>query len=190
MAALPVASDLARLARRLGRSTVAVLGPAGPVGSGVVWDAGGLVVTNAHVVRRPARVRDPEGRLLTARLVGWDPERDLAALVVGAPLVPAVIGDAETLRPGDLVIALGHPGGGEGALAMGVLHAGGRPGGGRFIQADIRLAPGNSGGPLADARGRVIGVNAMIANGLALAIASGVVGAFVAGLRRAAPVGA
>ena len=180
---------LGRVAERLRRSTVRVLGRAGPLGCGIVWDGHGLIVTNAHVVRRSTRVAGPDGRLRVARLVAWDPERDLAALAVedDGTLTGAEIGDAEALRVGDVVIALGHPGGLVGAVTVGVVHATGpraSPNSQRLIQADLRLAPGNSGGPLADARGRVVGVNAMIAGGLAVAIPSSVVAAFVAGLRR------
>ena len=192
MAAPAIDADLARVAERLRQSTVEVRGAGGGVGGGVVWNGDGLIVTNAHVVREPLRVVAPDRRVLPARLIGWDPERDLAALTVGAGagLVAALKGDPDVLRPGDLVLAVGHPGGVVGAVTVGVVHAileRGESPRRRFIQADLHLAPGNSGGPLADARGRVVGVNAMIAGGLAVAISTATVAVLLAGLRPREP---
>ena len=90
--------------------------------------------------------------------------------------------DADTLRPGELVFAYGHPLGVSHSLAMGALHGvvwDKRTGYLRFIAADIRLAPGNSGGALVDAEGKLVGVNSMIVGGLGVAIPAGVVHAFV-----------
>jgi serine protease Do len=102
--------------------------------------------------------------------------------VAAADLPAAVIGDSDALRVGELVFAVGNPLGVSGALTAGIVHtmgltemADGRP----WVQADIRLAPGNSGGPLADAQGRVIGINSMIVGGLALAVPSRVVERFL-----------
>lgn len=143
--------------------------------------------------------------LLPAKLLALDPSHDLAALSVRAAwLRPAEVGDSARLRVGELVVALGNPFGREGALTAGVVaarapvdleasaeHADpiapGGPGfrGGRrieteVIQADIRLYPGNSGGPLADAQGRVVGINSMVVGGLGFAIPSRTVQAFLA----------
>ena len=93
--------------------------------------------------------------------------------------MPAAIGDSDSLRPGHFVLALGNPLGLTGAISAGVAHAASRD----WVQADVRLAPGNSGGMLADAAGRVIGINTMIVHGLALAIPSNQVEAFVHRLR-------
>jgi serine protease Do len=147
-----------------------------------VWRSDGLIVTNAHVAQRGATVVLADGRVFDAELVRWDPERDLAALRIAASALPAAqVGDAETLRVGEMVFAVGNPLGLTGALTAGMIHAIGprhepRP---RWIQADLRLAPGNSGGPLADARGHVVGVNAMVAGGLALAVPSSTVERFL-----------
>ena len=108
-----------------------------------------------------------------------DPHRDLAELRIDATNLPsALVADSSQVRPGELVIAIGNPLGFVGALTTGVIHAVGpvrRHSSRSWVQTDVRLAPGNSGGPLADVRGRVIGINTMIAGGLALAIPSNIV---------------
>lgn len=171
----PLDSAAAALAATLARSTVEVrplgrgAGGGAAVGAGVVWHGDGLILTNAHVARGHVSVVLSDGRVLSARLVARDVERDLAALVVDATGLPAAeIGDSSALRVGELVVAVGNPLGLVRALSAGLVHAVGR----RAIQADLRLAPGNSGGPLADARGRVVGLNAMIVGGLAVAVPS------------------
>lgn len=165
--------DLLSLAEHLRRVTVEVTDAIESLGSGVLWPRG-CVVTNAHVVRRPrAAVRLADGRRLEGRLVARDAEADLALLRVGGAGIPAaMLADAEALRVGSIVVAIGHPFGVRGALTAGIIHAMGPlvPGGRSWIQADVRLAPGNSGGPLADVSGRMVGLNTMIAGGLALAI--------------------
>lgn len=178
MTSEPLAEALADLADTLRRSTVEVRTGGAGVGSGVIWTGEGLVVTNAHVARSDtATLVLADGRALRGRVTARDRHRDLATIAIAGGhdvpgLLPATIGHPSTLRTGDLVAALGNPLGITGALAIGVIHAlePGRTGRPRWIRADIRLAPGNSGGPLADARGRVIGVNAMIVNGLGIAV--------------------
>jgi serine protease Do len=160
------------VADQLRRVTVEVYSPGGG-GAGVLW-APDLVVTNAHVARAVnVRVGLTDGRQVEGRLVGADRRADLALLhVPWTGLTPAVLGDSDDLRVGSLVAALGHPMGLRRTLTTGVVHAlpAAGPDGRRFIHADVRLAPGNSGGPLADTTGRVVGINTMIAGGLALAI--------------------
>jgi serine protease Do len=160
------------------------------MGSGVIWASDGLIVTNAHVATgRRVGVVLPGGGSLEARLLAWDPERDLAALAIDAHGLPAAaVGDSATLRVGELVVAVGNPLGLAGAVTAGVIHAIGprRSVGPCFIQSDLRLAPGNSGGPLANAHGRVIGINARVAGGLALAVPSILVRRFLAPLQRRA----
>jgi serine protease Do len=113
-----------------------------------------------------------------------DPRRDLATIAIvpdGTPLVPATLGHPTDLRTGAVVIALGHPLGITHAIALGVVHVvETRRGAPRWIHADIRLAPGNSGGPLADVRGRVVGVNTLIAGGLGVAVPTTTVIRFLA----------
>jgi serine protease Do len=170
------------VAERLLRSTVQILNRSGG-GSGVVWDSTGHILTNAHVLRDDeAYVIDAQGRRFRARMVRRDRSHDLALLETGLALDPAPIGDSAKLRAGELVIAAGNPLGVPRAIALGTIHATGSNGFGfsnDWIQADIRLAPGNSGGPLANAAGEVIGINTMIYSGLGLAIPSNEAGAFV-----------
>ena len=179
--------DFGEVAERLRRSTVQVSvarsRPGG--GSGVIWTADGVIITNAHVARTDrARVELWDGREFEAELTARDSRRDLAALRISERELPAATaGDSSVLRPGELVVAVGNPLGFIGALTTGVVHAlGPLRGIGRqpWVQAAVRLAPGNSGGPLANARGHVIGVNTMIASGgLALAVPSNAVAEFL-----------
>jgi serine protease Do len=164
-------------AERLRRATVQVQVPGRfrASGSGVIWTPEGLLVTNAHVARgERATVELWDGRRLEAKVAACDLRRDLASLQVQAAGLPAATpGDSAALRPGELVLAVGNPLGFIGALTTGVVHAVGplpTLGPQSWVQADVRLAPGNSGGPMADAAGRVIGINTMIAGGLALAV--------------------
>ena len=183
LAADPLETALAEVAAELGRVTVQVWSGGRSAGAGVVWRRGGLVVTNAHVATSPrSEVVLPEGRSVQARLIARDPRRDLALLSTPADeLEPALHADARGLRAGELVVALGHPLGISYAAALGVVHRAptGAAGPAGWLHADIRLAPGNSGGPLADASARVVGVNAMIVGGLGIAVPSHVVEAFV-----------
>ena len=182
-------SDLAAVVADILAITVALRTGGQAIGSGVIWRADGLVVTSAHVVTGAQRERDgtevvlADRRRLPGSLVRWDRQSDLALLKVEARDLPAAVwGDSDRLRPGELVLAAGHQFGLPAAVVAGVVHAaparGGRAGSG-WIQADLRLAPGNSGGPMTAASGRVIGVNAMVAGRLALAVPSRVVQAFM-----------
>jgi serine protease Do len=180
---------------KLRRSTVQVRCGSGSSdfnssGSGVIWDASGTIVTNAHVVRsKELTIEFWDGRTLIARLHQRDNRRDLAVLrpdpaalqaaLQGAALHPACAGDSSRLRVGELVIAVGNPLGFTGALSTGVIHGVGPihgMGAQDFIQTTARLAPGNSGGPLADTQGNVIGINTMVVSGgLGLAVPSNAV---------------
>jgi serine protease Do len=173
------------VAERLRRSTVQVHSPAGRgSGSGVIWSADGLVVTNAHVARgADLEVELWDGRRLPARLLTRDARRDLASLrIAAASLDAAAPADSSALRPGELVLAIGSPLGFAGALSTGVVHSVGPIGGmgnRAWIRAQVRLAPGNSGGPLANAEGRVVGINTAIVNGLGIAVPSNDAAEFV-----------
>ena len=153
-------------------------------GSGVVLSADGYMVTSAHVVAGSDRggASFADGREVGFAVVGADPLSDLAVLRADeGELVPAVLGDAERLRVGQLVVAIGNPYGFAGSVTAGVVSALGRSlptqtaGGARLIdnviQTDAALNPGNSGGALADARARVVGINTAVAGvGLGLAV--------------------
>jgi serine protease Do len=173
------------IAEQLRRSTVLVSPGGRGNGSGVIWSAEGVIVTNAHVARASQmRIQLWDGREFDAALFSRDTRRDLAALRIPAANLPAAAAaDSSQVRPGELAIAIGNPLGFVGALTTGVIHAVGplrRFGSEPWVQANIRLAPGNSGGPLADAYGRVIGINTMVAGSLALAVPSNAVADFLA----------
>jgi serine protease Do len=177
-------NDLAAIARSVRIATVAVHDANGRgSGSGVVWSARGLIVTNAHVVRgRGAAIEFQDGRRLRAALVGRDEDLDLAALRVegaGNALAAAHVRDSASLLPGEFVVAVGNPHGIPGAVATGLVHRCNA----RWVISDVKLAPGNSGGPLVDASGRVVGINSMIARGLALSVPSDAVVAFLQAVR-------
>jgi serine protease Do len=182
------------VAEQLRRSTVLIEAGDRGSGAGVIWAGDGLIVTNAHVARGShARVELWDGRELEAGITSRDPQLDLAALRINANDLPQISSaDSSKLRPGELAIAIGNPLGFVGALTTGVIHAVGPLGGigsRTWVQANVRLAPGNSGGPLADARGRVIGINTMVAGRLALAIPSNDVHQFLFAGPRAAWLG-
>jgi serine protease Do len=155
---------LDELVRTVMPSLVIVRGHRWGAGAGIVWSEDGLILTNNHVVgRRAAHVRLQDGRELDAKMVRRDPDQDLALLSVNANGLKAP-------RVGELVFAFGHPWGQVNAVTRGVVSA-------RItaqtrtgkslpvIRSDATLAPGNSGGPLVNVRGEVVGINAMIMGG-------------------------
>ncbi len=150
------------------------------LGSGFVVDAGGLVVTNFHVVKDAAdvKVRLSDGREFKGDVVGRDPKTDLALVRLrGARGLPTVqLGDSDKLRVGDPVVAIGNPFGLGNTVTSGIVSAKERVVGAGpyddFIQTDASINPGNSGGPLFDLDGRVVGVNtAMVAGGTGIGFA-------------------
>ncbi|HSF30969.1 MAG TPA: trypsin-like peptidase domain-containing protein [Candidatus Tectomicrobia bacterium] len=180
----PLERELEGIGARLRRWTVQVQGRQPGGGSGIIWRSTGVVITNAHVARGPsATVTLSDGRIFEAAVAARDAELDVAMLMLQASDLPsASIGDSGALRVGELVIAVGNPLGIVGALTAGIIHALSPADGAygqRWLQADIRLAPGNSGGPLADAQGRIIGLNSMVVGGLAFALPSNAVERFL-----------
>jgi len=205
-----IATSLNEVAKRVQRSLVVVQDGRQGAGAGVVWRGTGYIVTNHHVVahRRGffgqrgahgARSRHiseqtltvtlSDGRELPARVIASEPELDLALLKVEAgDLAPALVADSRGLQVGQIVLAVGHPWGQRTAVTAGIISGLGQAetGGPRqrrsvpILRSDVSLAPGNSGGPLVNAAGGVVGINTMIVGGdLSVAIPSHMVEAFV-----------
>jgi len=171
-----------RIAEQLRQSTVQIRSGRGRTqgsGSGFVLNAG-RIVTNAHVVATgetsgggTLSIESWDGQTQPAKVLKIDRRRDLALVSVdGGTATPGTLA-SQPAQPGQPVIAVGNPMGFVGAISSGVVHRVGAIRGlgpTQWIQADLRLAPGNSGGPLADLHGQLVGINSMIAGGLALAI--------------------
>ncbi|MBC8162505.1 MAG: trypsin-like peptidase domain-containing protein [Roseiflexaceae bacterium] len=189
---------LAEIAQRAAASVVQVRVEGRGGGAGFVWRADGEILTNQHVVgaAQRAEVQLADGTTHTADVVARNQTLDLAVLRVnahGLPTIPAA--DSARLRVGELVVAIGHPWGQKGVVTMGLVSGMGElvvsPAGrtAQYIRSDVRLAPGNSGGPLLNARGEVVGINAMIFGGdLSVAIPMHVAEAWADGAADRQPV--
>jgi len=161
-------------------------------GTGVIWNTDGRIITNAHVVaneQAKIHVHLTDGRTLEAKVLHRDPRLDLAMLKINGDNLKALpIGDSSRLRIGEWVFAIGHPWGQRWALTAGIVSSLSSVKVAddlttRYIKSDVGLAPGNSGGPLLDAEGKVVGINAMIFGGdLSVAIPSDIVSTWLAGL--------
>jgi serine protease Do len=161
-------------------------------GTGIIWNEDGRILTNNHVVARDnakVQVHFSDGRTLAASVLQRNPQLDLALLKVdGTDLKPIKAGDSTQLRVGEWVFALGHPWGQRWVLTSGIVSTVSTIKVAenlttRYIKSDVGLAPGNSGGPLLDADGNFIGINAMIFGGdLSVSIPSEVVNTWLAGL--------
>ena len=187
----------ARMVEGARESVVQVASGGRGAGAGVIWDKSGLVLTNDHVLPKgrrggETRVALRDGRSFDVEIVKRSRELDLALLRLGdaGELPAAPVGDSDALRVGELVYAIGHPWGNPGAVTAGIVGGLGVPGGPgrgrrrgpgtRYVRSDVVLAPGNSGGPLLNARGEVVGINAMIFGRTALSIPSNAAAAWVA----------
>jgi serine protease Do len=188
-----------RMIEEAQKSVVQVRSGGRGIGAGLIWPGDGLVLTNHHVVagerRRGGKVRVAlrDGRTLDARVIKGDRSLDLAQLRLEGDygnLPAAPVGDSDALRVGELVYAIGHPWGSVGAVSAGIVGGVGelrgprRGSSARYVRSDVALAPGNSGGPLLNARGEVVAINAMIFGQMALSIPSNAADAWVAGERR------
>jgi len=187
-----ISHSIADMVERVGPSVVQVRRRGQGGGAGVIWTTDGRIITNHHVVSHggPVEVLLTDGRTFEAQVTHRNPTLDLATLKVDATDLPAApVGASTHLRIGELVFAIGHPWGQRGVVTAGIVSGLGEvgiPGGddhrAQYIRADVGLAPGNSGGPLLDATGNVVGINAMIFGGdMAVAIPSHVATAWVAG---------
>jgi serine protease Do len=164
-------ADMARAVEQACRALVQIRNGRAGIGAGTIWHRDGLILTNAHVAgRRGLQVTLPDGRSLPARVLAHDPDRDIAALDIEAGDLPVIeLGDSRRLRPGQWLLAVGHPWGVTGAATAGVVAGTGRnlpemPLSGRdWIAVSLHLRPGHSGGPLVDARGCLVGINTMMA---------------------------
>jgi serine protease Do len=185
--------DIPDIAERVNDVVVNVRSNAGggeSLGSGFVIDAKGLIVTNFHLIantegRRSPIFKEPastapvlannvtvtlhDGRQFPASVKGFDEATDIAVLQIvtdGKPLPTAVLGDSDTLRVGEWVIAIGNPLGLDHTVTLGIVSAKGRTGfGGQFddfLQTDAAINPGNSGGPLVNTRGQIVGINTLV----------------------------
>lgn len=161
-------------------------------GTGIIWQPQGVIVTNHHVAPHgPVTVVLEGGDEYTGQILIQDPEIDLAVLQIDARDLPAApIGDSTRLRVGELVLAVGNPWGQRNVATLGVVSGVGeaRTRGQRgrvpVIQSDAQLAPGNSGGPLINMDGAVVGINTLVIGGdRGVAIPSGEAEALVAGVR-------
>lgn len=142
-------------------------------GAGTIWHNEGLIITNAHVIHghQQLNVTLPDARTLPAQVIAYDESLDLAALAVEAHDLPTIqIGDSRSLKPGQWVMAVGHPWGVQGAVTSGVVIGVGahlpemsqmQPGR-EWIALSLHMRPGHSGGPLVDSAGRLVGINTMI----------------------------
>jgi serine protease Do len=165
-------------------------------GAGIVWDSNGLILTNSHVVGRhaPVVVLQDDGEY-EARLVARDPDVDLALLSINAVGLTSLKAASAPPRVGEMVFAFGHPWGQRNTVTRGIVSAlvtAQNRRGDRLpvIRSDTPLAPGNSGGPLVNAKGEVVGVNAMIVGGdQSVSIAASVVNDFLSkATRNAEPI--
>lgn len=192
---LPDAASAAilQMLDRVGPSVVQVRDGRRGAGAGIIWGRDGRVLTNHHVVAGPGggvQVELRDGRTFAAQVRARNPALDLALLSVESDDLPAApVADSTRLRVGELVFAVGHPWGQRNVVTAGIISGFGQvelPGNGRkatYLHSDVRLAPGNSGGPLLNAAGAVVGINAMIFGGdLSVAIPSHVASEWVAGL--------
>ncbi len=181
-------AEMASVSGDVQRSLVQISNGRG-AGAGTIWHPDGLIITNAHVIagRHGLNVTLPDGNTLPAHVLAHDDERDLAALSVDANNLPTIEpGDSRKLRPGHWVFAVGHPWGIMGAVTAGIVIGMGSQwpempdAGSDWVVVSLQVRPGNSGGPLVDVRGRLVGINTMMTGpNVGVAIPSHVIKTFL-----------
>jgi serine protease Do len=180
--------ELAGVVSAVRQSVVEVRDGRRGVGAGTIWHSDGLILTNAHVARHGGlQVALQDGRVLRAQTIARDDERDLAALAIEANDLPTIQpGSARSIHAGQWVLALGHPWGISNAATGGiVIGMSGRAPEmpdvrNDWVVVDLHLRPGNSGGPLVDVQGRLIGVNTMMTGpGVGIAVSVDAAKAFL-----------
>jgi serine protease Do len=188
--------ETAAMIERVKRSVVQVRNGRMGAGAGIIWRQDGLILTNNHVISQGGHnVILSDGRQYSGQVVASAPEVDLALLQIQAQELPvALVSDSRNLRIGQLVFAVGHPWGQINYVTSGILSAIGTfetrdrrtlP----YLRGDAPLAPGNSGGPLINAAGGVIGINAMIIGGdQGVAIPSQVAREFIENILQSQPI--
>lgn len=181
-------NELSGVIAQVQRSVVQIRDGRQGAGAGTIWHSDGLILTNAHVVRRgPVQVALYDGRVVEAQLIARDEERDLAALSIEGNDLPVIEpGNSRLLHAGQWVMAVGHPWGVMNAVTSGIVIGVGQkmPELNVFSQdwvvADLHLRPGNSGGPMVDVNGRLVGVNTLMTGpGVGMAVAVDSVKAFL-----------
>lgn len=170
-----LSDGMASVVAKVKPALVQITGPEDSIGAGTIWHSDGLVVTNAHVVidrrfgeRKPLNVVLDDGRSYPAKLLATDTTHDVAALAIDAEDLPTIeLADNGRLKPGQWVMALGHPWGVLNALTAGIVIGQGanlpEVAGREWVALSLQLRPGHSGGPLVDVHGRLVGINTMIA---------------------------
>ncbi len=164
-------AEMASVADDVQRSLVQITNGRGGAGAGTIWHADGLIVTNAHVIqgRHMLKVTLSDGRTFPARVLAQDTERDVAALSIDASDLPTIeLGNSRHLKAGEWVFAVGHPWGVQGAVTAGIVIGMGSewpempPSGNDWVVVSLKVRPGNSGGPLVDVQGRLVGINTIM----------------------------
>jgi serine protease Do len=184
---LKISDELEVISKKIINSVVLVRGNRNGMGSGVVWNSDGLIITNHHVAtQEAARVQFNNGQSFEAKVIARDVRRDLAALQIQSKTeaTHAEIGSSASLKAGQLVLAVGNPQGERNAVTLGIVSSLGdqAQSSDKVLQLSLTLRPGNSGGALADLSGKVVGIpNMVMRNGLSLAVPSDVVQRFLQG---------
>jgi len=163
-------NEMAEIIERVRYSLVRITNSEHSAGAGTIWHSDGLIITNAHVIQYPqVEVTLWDGRAFPGYLLARDPKHDLAAVSIDAHDLPAIeLGKSKQLRPGEWVMALGHPWGVLGGVTAGVVIGVNAhwpefsPNGQEWVISSLHLRPGHSGGPLVNAQGQLVGINTMM----------------------------